>query len=630
MTSASPKSFSSSNLEMEEDDDAYSVDIDIESEEYGERTLSPHTVTKNSPVANNEFYRTSLRRQNCCFGFSVVTIAGLFVAAYFMMGLSFTPSNIGIFGDESHLKGGSGEVGLDASNAQVQAVIDEEITELEEEGNFGDEAVDSNGKRAKAAKIHQQFKDMINHKEKVGENKWVENKNWWKENMKNIDMAEEKKNKDKKKKKNDDDSDPKKKDKLRMRCERQKRNGRISDKCKELEMTDVDSIEDKLANHYNFTIVGEGKESMLPDGELSNGKRGKAKKKAKGGKKHGSKNEEAGDDADADDSGAGKTDHSEENYEDGVNSDADGDSDGEENEQEGEQIEGEGQDVEDKDEKFEEEAQDNTVEDEQSGEEGQEDAVENEQIDEDGMDEENVHTEEVDDNEEDKVDEEGQSKEEETEEDTEGEANPMEEENVKVMSKNFEVLEQVIHDETSFTQGISYGDDGIIYETTGLYGSSKVRRINPETFEVEMSVDTERKYFGEGSTFYRDADGNGRIIEITWREQTGFIYDSETLEIIDDFEYSTSPPRHEGWGITYDEGNREFIVSDGSQFLFFWDRDTLEVKRKVQVTRFDGRPQGQLNELEFMDGLVCCNIWHVDEIICVDPSSGKSVWEYGE
>lgn len=333
----------------------------------------------------------------------------------------------------------TGEVGLDASNAQTQAVIDEEITELEEEGNFGDEAADSNGKRAKAAKIHQQFKDMINHKEKVGENKWVENKNWWKENMKNIDMAEEKKNKknkDKKNEKNEDDIDPKKKDKLRMRCERQKRNGRISDKCKELEMTDLDSIEDKLANHYNFTIVGEGKESMMPNDELSNGKRGKAKKKAKGGKKHGSKNEEVGDDADADNSGAEKPDHSKENDEDGADSDADGDFDGEENKQKGEQIEGEEQDVEDQDEKVEEEMQ--------SGEEGQEGAVENEQIDEDGM-------EEVDDIEKDKVEEEDQSKENETEEETEGEANPIEEENVKVMSKNFEVLEQVIHDKSSFT-----------------------------------------------------------------------------------------------------------------------------------------------------------------------------------
>merc|ERR1712194_366735 len=51
-------------------------------------------------------------------------------------------------------------------------------------------------------------------------------------------------------------------------------------------------------------------------------------------------------------------------------------------------------------------------------------------------------------------------------------------------------------------------------------------------------------------------------------------------------------------------------------------------KRRVAVARFDGRPQTQLNELEFMDGLVCCNIWYRDIIICVDPLTGRSVREY--
>ena len=170
----------------------------------------------------------------------------------------------------------------------------------------------------------------------------------------------------------------------------------------------------------------------------------------------------------------------------------------------------------------------------------------------------------------------------------------------------------------------------MIYETTGLYGQSKLRMIDPSTFEILQSVDVESKYFGEGSTFYTDADGNERIIEITWREQPGFIYDSKTLEHLEIFQYTTTAPNNEGWGITYDDAKKEFIVSDGSSFLYFWDRDTLEEKRKVKVTRFNGNPQGQLNELEWIDGLVCCNIWHSDEIICVDPVTGKSVREYGE
>lgn len=181
-----------------------------------------------------------------------------------------------------------------------------------------------------------------------------------------------------------------------------------------------------------------------------------------------------------------------------------------------------------------------------------------------------------------------------------------------------------------FRQGLSYGSDGMIYETTGLYGQSKVRRINPNTFEVEKSVDIDDKFFGEGSVQYFDADGNGRLICITWQEQTGFIYDSETLQALQTFNFTTTPPKNEGWGITYYALNQEFIVSDGSRFLYFWDRDTLVQKRKVEVTRLDGSFQDRLNELEYMDGLICCNIWYSDDIICVDPTNGKSVREYGK
>mmetsp|Transcript_12163 Transcript_12163/g.28628 ORF Transcript_12163/g.28628 Transcript_12163/m.28628 type:complete len:769 (+) Transcript_12163:1-2307(+) len=196
------------------------------------------------------------------------------------------------------------------------------------------------------------------------------------------------------------------------------------------------------------------------------------------------------------------------------------------------------------------------------------------------------------------------------------------------ISDDFDVIKQVKHDSLSFTQGLSYGSNGKLYETTGLNGQSKVRIINPETFEVEKSIDLDRSFFGEGSAFFKDKDGNARLIEITWKSRVGWIYDADTLDVIKEFTYATTAPQHQGWGITYDPSNQEFIVSDGSPFLYFWDRDTLLETRKVSVTRFNGRSQDQLNELEFIDGLVCCNIWHVDEIICVDPESGKSVREY--
>lgn len=207
---------------------------------------------------------------------------------------------------------------------------------------------------------------------------------------------------------------------------------------------------------------------------------------------------------------------------------------------------------------------------------------------------------------------------------------PAEELPVATISTAYTVLEQDTHDRKSFTQGISYCSDGKIYETTGLYGQSKVRRINPDTFEVEKSIDTPREFFGEGSTCFIGRDGKEYLIEITWREHRGFVYEVPSLELVHSFDYTTTAPAHQGWGITYDPMKHELIVSDGSEFLYFWDVENFETKRRVPVTRFDGSKQTQINELEFMDGLVCYNIWHKDDIICADPETGNSVREYGE
>jgi len=117
------------SVHSSESDDEYSVEIeegsssiDLENE-YGEQTITPRTVTKSniSKVdghSSNDFYKTTVRRQNCCFGLSMISFAGLFIAAYFYMGMSFTPSNIGIFGDESSMKGGTGKI-----NYVLQLVI---------------------------------------------------------------------------------------------------------------------------------------------------------------------------------------------------------------------------------------------------------------------------------------------------------------------------------------------------------------------------------------------------------------------------------------------------------------------------------------------------------------------------
>ena len=154
----------------------------------GEQVLRPRSAESRVPSSNGFYnYKSEVRKQNCFFGSSVISVAGLLIAAYFLMGLSFTPANIGIFGDETNMKGSSGEVGLEAANAEMQDIIDKEIIEAEEAGVIDEDGVivgdivkrakDKKKKRNKAA---ERFKHLIDSKQNsIGANDWVEKKIWF-------------------------------------------------------------------------------------------------------------------------------------------------------------------------------------------------------------------------------------------------------------------------------------------------------------------------------------------------------------------------------------------------------------------------------------------------------------------
>lgn len=137
----------------------------------------------------------------------------------------------------------------------------------------------------------------------------------------------------------------------------------------------------------------------------------------------------------------------------------------------------------------------------------------------------------------------------------------------------------------------------------------------------------DKKYFAEGLTYY----GDGLLIQITWKSKNGFIYNATDLSVVKEFEFSTK--RNEGWGITYNEAEDEFIVSDGSDTLHFWDGVTLEEKRRVVVTHPDDpdKKVRNLNELEFYKGFVLSNVWQKDLIYRINYDTGavEEVYDFG-
>ncbi len=173
----------------------------------------------------------------------------------------------------------------------------------------------------------------------------------------------------------------------------------------------------------------------------------------------------------------------------------------------------------------------------------------------------------------------------------------------------YEIVNQFPHDPEAFTQGLVY-ESGWLYESTGLYGRSSLRRVNLETGEVVQSHTLPDQYFGEGITIWED-----RIIQLTWRENTGFIYDKDSFELLDTFTYPG-----EGWGLTHD--GQRLIMTDGSADLIFLDPETLTESGRVTVLDERGQPVVRLNELAYIEGEVYANVWMTDQIVRIAPTTG--------
>ena len=164
------------------------------------------------------------------------------------------------------------------------------------------------------------------------------------------------------------------------------------------------------------------------------------------------------------------------------------------------------------------------------------------------------------------------------------------------------------HDTGAYTQGLFF-HDGTLYETTGQWGESSLRKVEVESGIVLEKKDFGKKYFVEGSVVF-----GGELYVLTWTNKLCFRHNPETLTYRSTLGY----PR-EGWGLTTD--GKQLIASDGSSFLYFMDGD-LNVQRRLRVTK-DGKSVSYLNELEYIDGKVWANVYTTDTIVIIDPSDGK-------
>ncbi|MEE3201776.1 MAG: glutaminyl-peptide cyclotransferase [Acidobacteriota bacterium] len=183
----------------------------------------------------------------------------------------------------------------------------------------------------------------------------------------------------------------------------------------------------------------------------------------------------------------------------------------------------------------------------------------------------------------------------------------------QVRELRVEVHRRFPHDRTAYTQGLILFE-GKLLESTGRYGQSDVRRLDPLTGNVEQRVGISPAFFGEGIARIED-----RLIMLTYKAQRAFALGIEQFDQLETFRY-----RGEGWGLCND--GRRLIMSNGSSRLTFRDLQSFEEIGGVDVT-LRGVPQMQLNELECVDGTVYANVYQRDIILRIDLTSGY-VTEY--
>jgi glutaminyl-peptide cyclotransferase len=175
-------------------------------------------------------------------------------------------------------------------------------------------------------------------------------------------------------------------------------------------------------------------------------------------------------------------------------------------------------------------------------------------------------------------------------------------------SESYDVTDHFPHDPAAYTQGLVWGDS-VLFESTGQYGHSDVRRVDLHSGRVLASRPLPADRFGEGLALLK-----GRLYQLTWKEGVAYTYDAATLAPRDSFHYAG-----EGWGLTTD--GTSLIMSDGSDSLRVLSPATFQVQR-VMHARYKEAPVYQLNELEYVNGEILANVYQSNWVLRIDPATG--------
>lgn len=175
-----------------------------------------------------------------------------------------------------------------------------------------------------------------------------------------------------------------------------------------------------------------------------------------------------------------------------------------------------------------------------------------------------------------------------------------------VKQYTYKIINQVPHDINAFTQGLVFYKNNL-YESTGLLGQSKIRKLDINTGRVMQQNSLPNHLFGEGLSI-----NNHQLVQLTWKSERIITYRLDNLKKI-----SEAKLNGEAWGLT--SINNRLLVSDGSAILK-WPNDN---KSKPLTINENGMVIQGANELEYANGFIYANIWPTDCVAKIDLLTGS-------
>jgi glutaminyl-peptide cyclotransferase len=172
------------------------------------------------------------------------------------------------------------------------------------------------------------------------------------------------------------------------------------------------------------------------------------------------------------------------------------------------------------------------------------------------------------------------------------------------------VLGTLPHDRGAWTEGLEIDGD-TLYESTGLAGRSRLRRLDPATGAQRAADPLPDGLYGEGLTVLGD-----RIWQLTYRDGVALGWDTGGRAPV-----RRTPWSGEGWGLCHTADGR-VLASDGSSELRVLAGIDL-TRLGTLAVRIAGRPLPGLNELECTPGAVWANVYPTDWLARIDPGDGR-------